>query len=196
MLDSLMEKLKGSQPSYLVARLNARLQPIHRGEFFEDPLNDVLDRAALGQVSGGDTMQDVNGEIEYCDIEIEITGQISEAIKCIIDTLENLGAPKGSKLHVEVESREIAFGTHEGLAVYLNGTDLPDHVYRECDSNFVYSGFNRLLEHSGRVLSFWQGPRETAFYVYGASFADMRDRLSGFVGSYPLCERCRIVQIA
>lgn len=196
MLDRPMENPKRSQPSYVVARLNARLQPVHRGEFFEDPLNAVLNRADLGQVTGGGTMQDVTGEIEYCDIEIEITGGVPDAVKCVIDTLENLGAPKGSRLHVEVESREVAFGTQEGLAVYLNGTDLPEHVYRECDSNFVYSEFNRLLEHSGRVLSFWQGPRETAFYVYGSSSADMRDRLSGFIGSYPLCARCRIVQIA
>jgi hypothetical protein len=185
-----------SQSSYLVAQLNARLQPIHRGKLFEDPLNEALDRAALGQVTGGGTQQAATGEIEYCDIEIEITGQVPEAVKCVINTLENLGAPKGSKLHVEIESRQVAFGSQEGLAVYLNGTDLPDHVYRECDSNFVYREFGRLLEGSGRVLSFWQGPTETAFYAYGTSFSEMRDRLSDFVGSYPLCERCRVIQIA
>jgi hypothetical protein len=88
-------------PSFLVAQLNARLQPIHRGEFFEDPLNEALGRAALGQVTGGGTLQDVTGEIEYCDIEIEITVRVPEAIKCVIGTLEDLGAPKGSKLRVE-----------------------------------------------------------------------------------------------
>jgi len=196
MLRTLIEKLKKPRTSILVAQLNARLQPIHRGEFFEDPLNEALDRAALGQVSGGGTLQDATGEIEYCDIEIQIAGQVSEAVKYVTDTLETLGAPKGSKLHVEADSREVPFGRFEGLAVYLNGTDLPDQVYRECDSNFVYSEFNRLLDGSGRVLSFWQGPRETAFYVYGNSFGDMGDRLAGFVSSYPLCERCRVVQIA
>ena len=196
MLRTLIEKLKKPHSSFLVAQLNARLQPIHRGEFFEDPLNEALDRAALGQVSGGGTLQDVTGEIEYCDIEIEIAGHVAEAVEYVIDTLERLGAPKGSKLHVEAESREVLFGRLEGLAVYLNGTDLPDHVYRECDSNFVHSEFNRLLDGTGRVLSFWQGPRETAFYVYGNSFQDMGDRLAGFIHSYPLCQRCRVVQIA
>lgn len=134
MLGNLVEKLNESGPSFLVAQLNARLQPIHRGELFEDPLNDALDRAALGQVTGGGTLQDATGEIEHCDIEIEIRGRVLEAVKCVIDTLESLGAPKGSKLHVEAESREVAFGVREGLAVYLNGTELPDHVYRECHS--------------------------------------------------------------
>ena len=196
MLSTLIEKLKKPQISVMVAQLNARLQPLHRGEFFEEPLNEALDRDALGQVSGGGTMQNVTGEIEYCDIEIQIAGQVSESVRYVVETLEGLGAPKGSKLRVEAESLEVAFGRLEGLAVYLNGTDLADHVYRECDSNFVYSEFERLLEGSGRVLSFWQGPRETAFYAYGSSFQDMRDRLAGFMSSYPLCERCRVVQIA
>lgn len=196
MLRTLIEKLKKPRISVLVAQLNARLQPVHRGEFFEDPLNEALDREAIGQVSGGGTMQYVTGEIEYCDIEIQIAGPEPETVQYVIDTLEGLGAPKGSKLRLEAESREISFGRHEGLAVYLNGTDLPDHVYRESDSNFVYSEFNRLLDGSGRVLSFWQGPEETALYAYGSSFRDMGDRLAGFIGSYPLCERCRVVQIA
>ena len=196
MLRTLINKLKKPRTSILVAQLNARLQPIHRGEFFEDPLNEALDRAALGQVSGGGTMQAATGEIEYCDIEIQIADEVPKAVKYIVDTLESLGAPKGSKLHIETESREVTFGQLEGLAVYLNGTDLPDHVYRESDSNFVHSEFDRLLDGSGRVLSFWQGPRETAFYAYGSSFQDMGKRLAGFVSSYPLCERCRVVQIA
>src|SRR5580698_9317299 len=104
MLRTLINKLKKPRSSILVAQLNARLQPIHRGEFFEDPLNEALDRAALGQVSGGGTMQAATGEIEYCDIEIQIAYDVPEAVKYIIDTLESLGAPKGSKLHVEAES--------------------------------------------------------------------------------------------
>jgi hypothetical protein len=32
--------------------------------------------------------------------------------------------------------------------------------------------------------------------MYGKSFATMKDRLAGFLGSYPLCQRARVVQIA
>ncbi len=196
MLRALIEKLKKPRPIILVAQLNARLQPIHRGEFFADPLNELLDRAALGQVTGGGTMQAVTGEIEYCDIDIQTTAPVQQSVNQIIDALESLGAPKGSKLHIEAESRKVPFGRHEGLAVYLNGTDLADRVYQECDSSFVHSELNRLLGASGRVLSFWQGPRETAFYLYGDSFHEMRDRVAEFLASYPLCEHCRLVQIA
>ena len=169
---------------------------MHRGEFFEEALDAELKRNQLGEVSGGGTLQTPGGEIEYCDIEIELSGDPSAAELLVISTLEAMGAPKGSTLHVEHEDRKVPFGKNEGLAVYLNGTDLPDDVYKNCDSNFVYSEFDRLLEGEGRVLSYWQGPTETAFYVYGSSVETMRSRLADFLAAYPLCQKCRVVQIA
>lgn len=199
MFGSLFKKKeqKNESPShFIVAQLNARIQPMHRGEFFEDPLDNEIQRASIGEVTGGGTMQGQNGEIEYCDIEIELTKPNNEAAGKIIEVLERLGAPKGSKLKIEAENREIPFGITEGLAVYLNGTNLPDDVYSTCDSNFVYSEFERLLENEGRVLSYWDGPTETAFYLYGNSCEQMKSKLSEFISTYPLCEKCRIVQIA
>ena len=49
--------------------------------------------------------------------------------------------------------------------MYLNGTDLPDETYRDCDIDFVYSEFNRLLEGQGAVHSHWQGPDRNALYM-------------------------------
>jgi hypothetical protein len=181
---------------YLVATLNARLQPVHRGEFFEDPLIEFLAQSGSGEVSGGGTMLSQNKEVEFCDIEIAVPQATPEIIEAIIARLEQLGAPKGSKLHVESEDREIPFGQAEGLAVYLNGTDLPEQVYQECDSNFVFSELDRLAAGVGRVLSHWQGPTETAFYLYGKSFAEMQRLIQPLLTTYPLCQKHRVVQIA
>ena len=190
MLSRLFKKTPKPAPKlFLVAQLNARLQPMHRGEFFEEALDAELKRNQLGEVSGGGTLQTPGGEIEYCDIEIELSGGRRHPG-------DPEGAPKGSTLHVEHEDRKVPFGKNEGLAVYLNGTDLPDDVYKNCDSNFVYSEFDRLLEGEGLVLSYWQGPTETAFYVYGSSVETMRSRLADFLAAYPLCQKCRVVQIA
>ncbi|HWV09054.1 MAG TPA: hypothetical protein VN156_05900, partial [Pseudomonas sp.] len=84
----------------------------------------------------------------------------------------------------------------EGLAIYLNGTDLEKTVYEECDSNVVYSELDRLTEGNGRVYSYWQGPTETAFYLYGNSFTEMKHLITELVDTYPLCHKCRIEQIA
>ena len=185
-----------SESEVLVARLNAKLQPMHRGEIFEDPLDEALRKASLGSVTGGGTQLAKTREIEYCDIEIEVNAAPDDVASSIIEILERLGAPRGSKLIVENQDREIPFGSKEGLAVYLNGADLPQETYKECDSNFVYSEFDRLLEGIGQVYSYWEGPAETAFYMYGDSFLTMRDRLVEFISTYPLCKQCRVVQIA
>lgn len=198
MFGRLFKKKPSAQPpaQFLVAKLNARLQPMHRGEFFEDPLDAVLRATGTREVSGGGTLQDVSGEIESCDIEIQCADADKETIDLIVSTLERLGAPKASVLTIEATGAELPFGVTEGLAVYLNGTDLPAETYRDCDSNHVYAEFNRLLQGEGRVLSYWKGRRETALYLYGSSFDTMKQLISGFVASYPLCARCHIEQVA
>ena len=82
------------------------------------------------------------------------------------------------------------------MAVYLNGSDLPAEVFASCDVNFVISEFSRLLGTGGCILSNWEGPAETALYMYGSSFAGMRGRIEDFLAAYPLCRKCRVAQIA
>jgi hypothetical protein len=181
---------------FVVAQLNIRIMPIQRGELFEDPLDVALKKAGLGEVSGGGTLQQKSGEIEYCDIEMHTAGESQHIIRTVVETLNRLGAPKGSELRLDTREEPIPFGDSEGLAVYLNGTDLPSHVYQECDVNVVRSEMHRLLEGIGSVVSEWDGPTETAIYAYGASFKEMSEQLAAFLATYPLCERCRVVQIA
>jgi hypothetical protein len=49
-------------------------------------------------------------------------------------------------------------------------------------------------EYSARLRNVWcwQGPTETALYVYGLP----QPRCAPLLDSYPLCERARIVQVA
>ena len=56
----------------LTVELNAKLQSIHRGEMFEEPLENVLIQANVGEVLGGGTFMSATGEIENCDITLEV----------------------------------------------------------------------------------------------------------------------------
>lgn len=179
----------------VIARLNARAQPLDRGEVFEGPLNDILQAAGMGEVTGGGTMLGEEGEIEFCDLEIMVPEATDAVLGAIREALEGLGAPKGSKLIWHEGANELEFGTFEGLAVYLNGTDLPDAVYEQSDVNFVYEEFDRLVGSEGRVVSHWGGPRETALYLYGRSAETMLARIRPFLDAYPLCDRARTVTI-
>ena len=190
------EKKVKVDPQFIAITINARIQPIHRGEIYEDPLDKILAKSSAGEVSGGGTLQSQTGEIVYCDVEIQVNNSSAETVELIRSSLEKIGVPKGSKIRVEATDTEIEFGSLEGLAIYLNGTDLDAEVYKNSDSNHVYSELDRLTQGTGKVYSYWQGPTETAFYLYGTSFSEMKIQISELVNNYPLCQKCRIEQTA
>ena len=188
---------KSEEPILAYAQLKARIMPLDRGDLYETPLEEALAESGFGNVSGGGTMQSESGEIDYCGIDVDLY-DVAKGVLFVCDFLTKCGAPKGSKLQYELngERIDVPFGEAEGLAIYLNGTDLPDEVYRDCDVNEVYAEINRLLGDRGTILGHWQGPTETALYLYGDSADEMRDLISGYMAEYPLCQRARVVRIA
>jgi len=52
------------------------------------------------------------------------------------------------------------------------------------------------LEGIGRMYSYWEGSTYTALYFYGLSFSKMKESVETFIAQYPLCQKCRIEQIA
>ncbi|MEM8770077.1 MAG: hypothetical protein AAGD92_00375 [Pseudomonadota bacterium] len=191
------EQQQEPEGEYVTARLNARVQPIDRGEYYEDPLEEALAAGSLGAVTGGGTqLADEPAGIEFCDLEIRLNEANEESLQVVKQKLEALGAPKGSRLIVEADGRELPFGQYEGLAVYLNGVDLPDETYETCDFDTVVDEFNRLMGEAGAFRGFWQGSRETGVYCYGPSYAAMKEAIEPFLASYPLCAGARVEQIA
>ncbi len=186
-----------SDPVFAYAHLNIRILPLSRGDLFEDPLQEAFDENGLGEVTGAGTMQEKSGEISYCGLDLDLY-DIERGVPFVCDFLAQRGAPQGSKLQFEIdgEQREIPFGTLEGLAIYMNGTDLPDEVYQNSDINFVYDEINRLLGDHGAIQGHWQGPTETALYLYGPSVAEMKTLIAKLMEEYPLCQRARYEIIA
>ena len=142
-------------------------------------------------------MQAENGEIEYCGIDLDLF-DVEQGVLFVCDFLAQRGAPRGSKLQYEIDGQsvEVQFGQIQGLAIYLNGTDLPDEVYQQCDVNLVIEEINRLLADQGGIQGYWQGPTETALYLYGRSADEMRNLIANFLATYPLLQRARVEVIA
>lgn len=172
-------------------KLNAKLQPMHRQDF-EDALQALMTEAHIGDIVGGGTMQHADGEIDFCGVDIALRGK--NGVKDLLAVLERMALPKGSAL--QDVTPEVALGTLEGLGCYLNGSDLPEEVYRECDINDVIARMAEALGEQGALWSWWEGPACTALYFYGRSFAEMKARIAPIAASHPLCQRCRIEQIA
>jgi hypothetical protein len=172
--------------------------PIDRGDIYEDPLDEFLKLKYYGEVTGGGTGSEENGEIAFCDIEICLNkNEVDhEMVKEIIVKLEELGAPKGSNLLIEKTGEKIPFGINEGLAIYLDGINLSDEVYKNSDTEAFANKIIKLANIKSDVIRYWQGNTETGLYFYGESFNDIKNSIADFVKSSPDCENCRIVQVA
>ncbi|MCI8336480.1 MAG: hypothetical protein HFI72_04910 [Peptococcaceae bacterium] len=182
----------------ITLHLNARFQPKHRHEL-EDALEEIFSQRGLGEVTGGGTLQLPSGEIKSCDIELCLKDDQPETIEAITHILDKIGIAKGSKLiwqTTEDTDREQPVGRLEGLALYLNGTDLPKEVYQTCDINQLIEQIENLLDTNGSLYSWWEGPEQTALYFYGASYGAMLAAIEQLLQEHPLCEKCITNQIA
>lgn len=174
-------------------KLNARFQPIHRFEL-EDALQEILETRQSGEVTGGGTVQKADGEIEYCEINIHLCDSNSDSITWLTSLLHTIGIPKGSVL--QYAEQEINVGSLEGLACYLNGRDLSPEIYQTCDINYAIEQLELAMKGIGRMYSYWEGNAYTALYFYGTSYREMKEKITTFIDAYPLCQKCRVVQIA
>ncbi|MEO7211563.1 hypothetical protein [Mucilaginibacter sp.] len=201
MFKNFLKKLFTPEPrkeNYIAAQLNDKIMPIDRGEVYEDPLDSFLKLKYYGEVTGGGTLLSETNEIEYCDVEIKVVdGNFNDqSIKDIIEKLEELGAPKGSKLIIEQTGEKIEFGKLEGLAIYLDGINLSPEVYENSDSEAIAEHIKNLVGIKSDVIRYHQGNTETALYFYGPSFMTMKNAITDLVNNHPECENARIVQIA
>lgn len=141
-------------------------------------------------------MQAKDGEIEYLGLDIQLD-DLEAGIPFVIRFLEARGVAAGSKLEYKLgeNKKEVVFGRVEGIGVYLDGTSLPDDVYKTCDVNVVIAEIEKRIAPKGSMRAFWQGPKETALYFYGESAADMEAAMKPFLSCYPLCKGARVVPL-
>ena len=183
-----------SEDIFVTVRINDKCGPLDRGEFYEDPLQDALEENKLGEIMGGGSQLNKQNLIEYCEIEVLVTGDLKETTKLITEALEDQGLPKGSK--IILDGSEILIGNHDVLALHFNNSDLAISVYEENDINEVLAKIEELLGGSGQRNSHTSSNDESIVYYGGASFDVMREKISEYVANHPLCEKGKITQAA
>jgi len=180
----------------LDVRLNARLPSVQRGDRYEDPLAFWIEGAFPGsRVTGGGTLRSPQGEPLACAVRAEVTGASSDIEDGVAAFLDGLGAPLGSSLTLgERAPRE--FGVQIGFALYLDGHGLPTEVYAANDVNeFIDELHARTADH-GVLQSFWEGPTETALYLYGPDASALSGSIAPLLGAHPLAVNARLERIA
>lgn len=179
--------------SHLVlARLYEYIEPIDRGDRYEDPLQDALDKAGAGRVTGGGSQLDELGGITFVDIEIELAN-LDGALQVVVEALEAAGAPQGSELLLASDESVLReFGTQQCLAVFLDGTSLPDDVYAELDFEAVVEEIGAAAGE-GSYRGFWQGPEETGLFLFGPDAEAMLARVEPVLRRIPIGQNARVV---
>jgi hypothetical protein len=88
---------------FIYVKLPGNIQPLDRGELFEDRIEPILSEAGLGSISGGgsslgDSLPDGRRLIEFCGIDID-TSNREAALAALRDLLPKIQAPVGTQLH-------------------------------------------------------------------------------------------------
>jgi hypothetical protein len=179
-------------PHVVIARLYEHIEPIDRGDRYEDPLQSVLETTNIGQVTGGGSQLNELGGIDFADVEIELAN-LDDAVRVACEVLENSGAPQGSELIDAQNDRVVReFGKQQCLAIYLDGTSLPSEVYANLD-------FEQVVEEIGTAAGpnsyhgFWQGPEETAVFYFAPDAEDMFARVEPVLRKLPIGQNARVV---
>jgi tetratricopeptide (TPR) repeat protein len=200
-----LPELEFTPKAYATLSLNMRLQPSDRHDNIEDGLDLALRTKGWGCISGGGTGCSQWGEPEYCDVEIDLVEDSGQMWEQLLSMAQKWDIAKGSKLSYRSakkrgirREKEQTVGNMEGVAVYFNGTDLPDEVYAQNDINDVIDTLTDILGDNGALIwSYWDGPQETALYFYGEGGATlMLDKITPFLNEHPLSQKCRIVLLA
>jgi hypothetical protein len=186
---------QATQATPATVHLNARLQPKHRGEIYEDPLDAALASLAPGsEVTGGGSSFTPEEGVDSCDIELTLTGDPDETIQLVIDKLQSLGAPVGSWARVG-DGPQIPFGISHGFALALDGTSLPDETYATSDINELIGTLIEELGDGCLLQSWWEGPEWSSFYFYGLDPELTRTVLESAAARFPLAENSRVTAI-
>lgn len=103
--------MSDSAPELIYVYLPESIGPMDRGDKYEEPIIDELERLRLGEVSGagcslGDPRPDGTRQIEYCGIDVD-TDDLAGTRAALRSLLPKLGCPGGTQLHYTAEGKRL-----------------------------------------------------------------------------------------
>ena len=101
---------------FVFVRVPESLQPLDRASKYEDPLQLALDKANLGEVTGGGSQMtapkaDGTRDIEWVGIDVELAS-LERGLGFLKQELIRLGVPKGTGLEYERAGKKVEDQVH------------------------------------------------------------------------------------
>lgn len=177
---------------YINVKLNVWFQFEYWLQLFEDLFDVMFEVVGIGEILGGGMVLFEDGEVEYGDLEIQLYDVV--VLLQVIELFEQFGVLKGLLIQCDGED-DLLFGIIEGLGLYLDGVNLLDEVYEQCDLNYVFDQIVECIDGYGEICSWWQGLSEIGLYLYGVSFDILCDCIVDLFVSYLLCQGVCVVWI-
>lgn len=94
-MQDLAEEADADGKHFFYVRIPGDIQPIERGDRFENPLEAALKRAALGSVTGGGSQMGEGSCVEYCGLDVVVIDR-SRGIDLIRRVMQDQGCPLAS----------------------------------------------------------------------------------------------------
>jgi hypothetical protein len=99
------------EPQLVLVRIPEQLQPLDRGAKYEDPLDAVLKKEAVGDVNGGDmqlSAPDAGGKksIQWVEVDVDLS-DFERGMPILKRELLRLGAPPGTILEYSRNGQEM-----------------------------------------------------------------------------------------
>ncbi len=160
----------------VILQINDKCGAIARGELYREPLEDFFENNDLGEVSGGGTLLQENGQPEYCELELSIKDTSDEVINKLKKGIDSI-VPKGSILFLE-NNKEMNVGILEGVAVNLNHSKAPENLLDEIDFQEMWENFDNAIGEDGEMHDEWDGNETFTLYYYGLSAQKIIDNMN------------------
>ncbi|MEO0932124.1 MAG: hypothetical protein AAFY14_16010 [Pseudomonadota bacterium] len=185
-----------AEPIYLSVRLPLKIGPLERGEYWEDPLSEILEAEGIGEVTGGGTMMDPEGGILYCDLEVAMPDHSDAQLDKLQDAMMRLHAPRKTSFVDDDGATLREFGETSVVGIGLNGADLPDAAYEGFDPDLFNDEIVAALGEGYSYGGSHAGERYTYFYYHGSDPDHIKAQLTTIAASKPIGEGAKIEQLA
>jgi len=97
--------------SFVFAKITDTIRPMERSAKYADPLSADLEERGWGKITGGGTMLNKDGTIQWLGLDIEMT-QTDGTLEFIRQRLLELGAPAGSVLEYTEDGKKMTLPIH------------------------------------------------------------------------------------